>query len=57
MLPVVGSVVMDIFSNVLDASICESVVIVVITVLDFTDSVICGNVVVEIAVVRSDFIV
>lgn len=48
---------MDIFSNVLDASICESVVIVVITVLDFTDSVICGNVVVEIAVVRSDFIV
>jgi hypothetical protein len=57
MLPVVGSVVMDIFSNVLDASICESVVIVVITVLDFTDSVVCGNVVVEIAVVRSDFIV
>jgi hypothetical protein len=57
MLPVVGSVVMDIFSNVLDASICESVVIVVITVLDFTDSVVCGNVVVDIAVVRSDFIV
>lgn len=48
---------MDIFSNFLDASNGESVVIVVITVLAVTDAVVCGNVAVEISVVWLDVIV